>query len=147
MRKLTRFLLLGTLTAPLVRGQGTPTKANKAIYDLVDAYSEAREKQDTVLLKKILTADVDQLVSTGEWRTGIGEAISGMMRSSATKPGTRTLTVEKIRYLSPQSGLADARYVIQNDDGTARQMWSTFVVVKQRGQWKISGIRNMLPAK
>ena len=70
-----------------------------------------------------------------------------MMRSSATKPGTRTLTVEKIRYLSPQSGLADARYVIQNDDGTARQMWSTFVVVKQRGQWKISGIRNMLPAK
>ena len=147
MRKLTIFLLLGTLTAPLVRGQGTPTKANKAIYDLVDAYSEAREKQDTILLKNILTADVDQLVSTGEWRTGIGEAVSGMIRSSATKPGTRTLTVEKIRYLSPQSGLADARYVIQNDDGTARQMWSTFVVVKQRGQWKISGIRNMLPAK
>lgn len=147
MKKLTVLLLIGTLSAPLVRGQGTPTQANKAIYDLIDAYSEAREKQDTVLLKKILTADVDQLVSTGEWRTGIGEAVSGMIRSSATKPGTRTLTVEKIRYLSPQSGLADARYVIQNDDGTARQMWSTFVVVKQRGQWKISGIRNMLPAK
>ena len=147
MKKLTVLLLIGTLSAPLVRGQGTPTQANKAIYDLIDAYSEAREKQDTVLLKKILTADVDQLVSTGEWRTGIGEAVSGMIRSSATKPGTRTLTVEKIMYLSPQSGLADARYVIQNDDGTARQMWSTFVVVKQRGQWKISGIRNMLPAK
>lgn len=147
MKQLALLLLLGTLAAPLVRGQGTPTRDDKAIYDLVDAYSEAREKQDTVLLKKILTADVDQLVSTGEWRTGIGEAISGMMRSSATKPGTRTLTVEKIRYLTPQSGLADARYVIRNDDGTARQMWSTFLVVKQKGTWKISAIRNMLPAK
>ena len=128
MKQLALFLVLSTLTAPLVRGQGTPTKDDKAIYDLVDAYSEAREKQ-------------------GEWRTGIGESISGMMRSSATKPGTRTLTVEKIRYLSPQSGIADARYVIQNDDGTVRQMWSTFILIKQKGTWKISAIRNMLPAK
>lgn len=147
MKKLTIFILLGTLAAPFVRGQGTSTKTDKAIYDLIDAYSEAREKQDTVLLKKILTTDVDQLVSTGEWRSGLGEAVAGMMRSSATKPGTRTLTIEKLRYLTAQSGMADARYVIQNDDGTARQMWSTFVVVKQKGTWKISAIRNMLPAK
>ncbi len=147
MKKLALFILVGTLAATFVRGQGTPTKDNKAIYDLVDAYSEAREKQDTVLLKRILTADVDQLVSTGEWRTGIGEAVTGMIRSSATKPGTRTLTVEKIRFLSPQSAMADARYVIQNDDGTPRHMWSTFMVVKHRGQWKISAIRNMMPAK
>jgi len=138
---------MGTLAAPFVQGQGTSTKQNQAIYDLIDAYSEAREKQDTVLLKNILTTDVDQLVSTGEWRTGIREAIAGMMRSSTTAPGTRTLTVEKIRYLNPQSALADARYVIQNDDGTARQMWSTFVVVRQHNKWKISAIRNMLPAK
>ncbi|MPR36233.1 DUF4440 domain-containing protein [Salmonirosea aquatica] len=147
MKQLAIYLVLSTLTLPSVQGQGTPSQADKAIYDLIDAYSEAREKQDTILLKKILTTDVDQLVSTGEWRTGIGESVSGMMRSSATKPGTRSLTVEKIRYLNPQSALADARYVIQNDDRTARQMWSTFVVVKQRNQWKISAIRNMLPAK
>ena len=147
MKTLALFIAMSTLAAPFVRGQGTLTKQNQAIYDLVDAYSEAREKQDTVLLKKIMTADVDQLVSTGEWRTGIGEAVTGMIRSSATKPGTRTLTVEKIKYLTPQSGLADARYVIRNDDGTARQMWSTFVVVKQGNQWKISAIRNMLPAQ
>ena len=147
MKKLAIFVLLGTLAAPLVRGQGTGSDSDKAIIDLVDAYSEAREKQDTVLLKKILTTDIDQLVSTGEWRTGIGESVTGMIRSSATKPGTRTLKVEKIKYLTPQSGIADARYVIQNDDGTTRQMWSTFMVVKQRNTWKISAIRNMLPAK
>jgi hypothetical protein len=147
MKLLAFFLILSTLTLPFAHGQGTPTQADKAIYDLVDAYSEAREKQDTVLLKKILTTDVDQLVSTGEWRTGIGESIAGMMRSSASVPGTRTLTVEKIKYLNPQCAVADARYVIQNSDGTARHMWSTFIVIKQKGTWKISSIRNMLPAK
>lgn len=68
MKQLVIFLFMGTLAAPFVRGQGTATKIDKPIYDLVDAYSEAREKKDTVLLKKILTTDIDQLVSTGEWR-------------------------------------------------------------------------------
>lgn len=147
MKRRAFYILMITLAAPFVRGQGTLSKNDQAIHDLVDAYSEAREKQDTLLLKEILTRDIDQLVSTGEWRTGIGEAVAGMIRSSATKPGTRSLTVEKIKYLTPRSGIADARYVIQNDDGSARQMWSTFLVVKQRKNWKISAIRNMLPAK
>lgn len=121
-------------------------KQDQAIRALVDTYSLAREKQDTVLLKTILTEDIDQLVSSGEWREGIKGATSGMIQSSTTNPGTRTLRVEKIRYLTPRSAVADARYTIQNPDGTSRQMWSTFIVVAQRGKWKIAAIRNMLPS-
>ena len=113
---------------------------------LIDNYSLARDKKDTVLLKKILTNDVDQLVSSGEWRNGISEAVQGMMRSSENNPGTRTLTVEKIRFLDSKNAIADARYEIKSREGTTRKMWSTFVVVNDNGKWKIAAIRNMLPS-
>jgi uncharacterized protein (TIGR02246 family) len=116
------------------------------IYKLIDNYSLARDKKDTVLLKNILTTDIDQLVSTGEWRSGMNEAVQGMQRSSQGNPGTRTLTIEKVRFLDQNNAIADARYEIKNPDGTTRKMWSTFIVVQQMGFWKIAAIRNMLPA-
>jgi hypothetical protein len=121
-------------------------KPTQDIYALIDNYSLARDKKDTVLLKRILTADIDQLVSTGEWRTGMGEAVRGMQQSSQGNPGTRTLTVEKVRFLDALNALVDARYEI-NTQGNPRKMWSTFVVVNQNGQWKIAAIRNMLPSE
>ena len=118
----------------------------KAITSLIDQYSEAREKRDTVLLKTILTTDVDQLVSNGEWRNGIGPSVEGMLKSSVNSPGTRTLNIEKIRMLNPNSAIVDCKYEIQNKDGTTRKMWSTFIVLSDKKVWKISAIRNMLPA-
>jgi uncharacterized protein (TIGR02246 family) len=121
-------------------------KLMREIYTLIDNYSRAREKKDTLLLKSILTEDVDQLVSSGEWRSGIRAAVQGMQRSSEGNPGTRTLIVEKIRFLDSKNAIADARYEIKNPDGSLRKMWSAFVVVQQQGRWKIAAIRNMLPA-
>jgi uncharacterized protein (TIGR02246 family) len=118
----------------------------KAISSLIAQYSETRDKKDTVLLKAILTADIDQLVSTGEWRTGIDAAVEGMMKSSGNSPGKRTLHIEKIRMLNPDIAIVDCKYEIQNTDGTARKMWSAFIVVSDKKAWKISAIRNMLPA-
>jgi len=118
----------------------------KDIVALIDKYSEAREKRDTVLLKKILTTDIDQLVSTGEWRDGMGSAVQGMLKSSASRPGTRTLTVDKIRMLNTTTAIVDCRYEIQDDNGSSRKMWSTFIVIAVEKIWKISAIRNMLPA-
>ena len=118
----------------------------KAIATLIDQYAQAREKRDTVLLKSILTADIDQLVSTGEWRNGITAAVEGMLKSSANNPGTRTLTVDKIRMISSTSAIVDCRYEIQNTNNTTRKMWSTFIVIADKEIWKISAIRNMLPA-
>jgi len=77
---------------------------------------------------------------------GILEAVEGMQRSSNTNVGKRTLTVEKCRLLLPEVGIIDARYQIESQDGSIRNMWSTFVVIKEDGHWKISAIRNMLPS-
>jgi uncharacterized protein (TIGR02246 family) len=138
----TQFLVPACVMAQAAR-EGD--KKTQPINSLIDNYSLAREKKDTALLKSILTDDVDQLVSTGEWRNGLSESVQGMQRSSATSPGTRTLTVERIRFLDSNNAIADARYEIKNPDGTTRKMWSTFVVVNQKGRWKIAAIRNMLP--
>ena len=142
------FLLFLYLSPVMVKAQnGKPTTSQqKGIVALIDKYSEAREKSDTTLLKNILTKDVDQLVSTGEWRTGIAAAIEGMLKSSANSPGTRTLTVDKIRMLNANCAIADCRYEIKNADNTTRKMWSSFTVVANKSVWKISAIRNMLPS-
>ena len=126
---------------------GEPTaKDKKEIQQLIDSYSQARETLDTALLQRILTTDIDQLVSSGEWRTGMEGAMKGMMRSSTSNPGDRTLTIDKLRFLSSTAAIVDARYEIKNANGSVRKMWSTFIVVEQGGVWKISAIRNMLPA-
>lgn len=122
-------------------------KQQKAIALVIDKYTLARETKDTVLLKTILTPEIDQLVSSGEWRTGISTAVQGMLRSSESNSGKRIITIDKIRLLTKTSAIVDARYEIQNADETARNMWSTFVVVQEANAWKIAAIRNMLPQK
>ncbi|WP_162339667.1 DUF4440 domain-containing protein [Cyclobacterium salsum] len=118
----------------------------KAIIQLVAQYADARDRIDTVLLKDIITEDMDQLVSSGEWRYGKVAAIQGMSGSSQANPGDRILKVERVRYMDENVGLADARYTIKNEDGSERKMWSTFVAVKKGNHWKIAAIRNMLPS-
>lgn len=122
-------------------------KQQQAISSVINKYSEAREKRDTVLLKSILSTEIDQLVSSGEWRTGIHAAVQGMLRSSENNSGKRTIVIDKIRLLTETSAIVDTRYEIENADGTVRKMWSTFIVVRNSDTWKISAIRNMLPQK
>src|SRR5580765_3862428 len=101
MKNIVLLLLLILKVGLFLYGQNIipDDSQRKAITSLINQYSEAREKRDTMLLKAILTIDVDQLVSTGEWRNGIGASLEGMLKSSATSPGTRTLGIEKIRML------------------------------------------------
>ena len=147
MKNIALLLLYNLIVPMLLFSQDNLPGAQqrKAITALIDQYSEAREKRDTTLLKTILTNDVDQLVSTGEWRNGMSAAVEGMLRSSASTPGTRTLDIEKIRMLNSNSAIVDCKYEIQNKDGTARKMWSTSLVIAVKENWKISAIRNMLP--
>jgi hypothetical protein len=128
--------------------ENIPSKKQKRdIHFLIEKYSMARANKDTSLLKRILTKDIDQLVSSGTWRKGKEESMKGMLRSSENNPGTRTLKIENIRLLNPLCGVVDARYEIKYPEGVSRKMWSTFIVVAIEGEWKISGIRNMLPAR
>lgn len=148
MKTVFLLLLFNVSGALLSYGQNQKPDDDqrKAITFLIDQYSQAREKSDTGLLKKILTTDVDQLVSTGEWRMGIGAAVQGMLKSTANSPGIRTLHVENIRILNPVTAIVDCKYEIQNTSGNIRKMWSTFLVVAEKELWKITAIRNMLPA-
>ena len=148
MKAFLLVLSLSAATASSLQAQNTARddKKIKDIQVLIDKYSKAREERDTVLLKSILTSDVDQLVSTGEWRNGVHSSVKGMLNSSAANPGDRTLTVDKIRFFNPDNAIVDCKYEIRNADGSIRKMWSTFVVAYEKGAWKISAIRNMLPA-
>jgi uncharacterized protein (TIGR02246 family) len=118
-----------------------------AIREVVRLYASAREASDPQAIEALFVADADQLVSSGEWRRGRSVLVTGALASSARTGGTRTLEVEAVRMVAPDVAIADARYVISGIEGTApRRMWSTFVMVRQQGTWRISAIRNMLPA-
>lgn len=122
-----------------------PTAADDAaIRDVVRRYVDAREARDPEAVAALFTADADQLVSSGEWRRGRDVLVKGTMASSARNPGTRTIVVETLRMIDANTAIADARYEISGVE--TRKMWSTFVVARQQGQWRISAIRNMLPA-
>ena len=144
---LIHFILLVVIAQAGFAQTSEKQKADSnEILHLINQYSSARDSRDTVLLRQILTGDVDQLVSSGEWRNSMDAAIQGMLNSSTSNPGDRKLTVEKIRFLSENSALVDARYIITNPDQTIRKMWSSFVVVRNKKNWQISAIRNMLPS-
>lgn len=147
IRKVSYSFTLFLLTQFAYSQSGLPNDLQKKeLTALIDQYSLMRDKNDTIMLKSILTSDVDQLVSTGEWRVGMPSAVQGMQRSSAGTPGTRVLRVERIKMLSKISAIVDCRYEIQNPDRTIRKMWSAFIVVKEKKSWKITSIRNMLPS-
>jgi len=143
---ITLVLIAGIISGLSAQNLKATPEQKDDVVKLIGYYTEAREKKDAALLEQILTDNIDQLVSSGTWRKGKDESMKGMMRSSSSNPGNRTITVESFRLLTTESGIADARYVIQNADGSSRKMWSTFIVVLQNDRWKISAIRNMLPA-
>lgn len=150
MKFLSLLLWISLYYAPLIaQPQKHLEDQRKEIRTLIDQYARARENQDTVVLKTLLTDDIDQLVSSGEWRRGREESLAGMLRSSTRNPGKRALTVETIRFISPGSALVDARYEIRSFDntGSLRKMWSTFLIVHKQEGWKIAAIRNMRPAR
>ena len=118
-----------------------------AIKDLVGRYAAARESRNPDAIRKLFTEDADQLVSSGVWRRGREALVEGMLGSSRRNPGSRTLTVETVRFPAKDLALADARYIIRGTGGAPdRRMWSTFLCVRSGDEWRIAAIRNMLPA-
>lgn len=118
-----------------------------AVRDLVARYVSAREHRDPQATAALFTADADQLVSSGEWRKGRDAVVRGTLASSENTGGHRTITVESVRFLSPEAAIADGRYEITGlAGGQARRMWTTIVCARTPDGWRIAAIRNMLPA-
>lgn len=144
MRILILFMALLAPLVPLAMLSASPGHDDEAIRALVKNYLAARDKDDPRAVGALFTEDADQLVSTGEWRRGRDALVKGTIASTRAG-GQRTLTVESIRYITADAAVADARYELVRDTGT-RHMWSTFVMVRAGGGWRIAAIRNMLPA-
>ncbi len=124
-----------------------PNVEEAAIKDVVARYVDARDRKDAKATEALFTAEADQLVSSGEWRKGRDAVVKGTMASSEASGGKRTINVETVRFLTPDVALADGRYEIAGTNGAAaRRMWSTFLMTRTAEGWKISAIRNMLPA-
>jgi uncharacterized protein (TIGR02246 family) len=147
MRVTIAALIVFTIAAG--QAQSPPAGSRRPDEDAVRAvvrqYVDAREARDPKAVAALFTADADQLVSSGEWRLGRDNVVSGSLASSAQTGGKRTIDVERVRFVSGDVAIADGRYSITGE-GNDRRMWSTFVMVKEADGWKIAAIRNMLPA-
>lgn len=143
---LTVLALLAVLSA----SEQAPGPANEeaAVREIVKRYVDARERQDPKAIEALFTEDADQLTSSGEWRRGRGEVVKGTMASSQRTSGTRTITVETVRFPARGIAIADGRYEISGlAGGATRRMWTSFVLTGSPDGWRITAIRNMLPAQ
>ena len=140
-------LLIALVATLAATPQPKPAAADDAaVRDLVRKYADAREKNDAAAVGALFTADADQLVSSGEWRRGREALVKGVLASTQSG-GTRTTTVETVRFLTPDTAIVDARYEIVGGAYVERRMWSSFVMARTKEGWRIAAIRNMLPAK
>jgi uncharacterized protein (TIGR02246 family) len=148
MRLIMAALVGLTLVAP---GPDQPSASSargsdgEAVRTIVRRYVDAREARDPKAVAALFTADADQLVSSGEWRLGRDDVVTGSVASSAQSGGKRQIEVERVRLVSKEVALADGRYSITGLEAGDRRMWTTFVMVKEPGGWRIAAIRNMLP--
>jgi len=138
--------LLTLLQAPAPGAQPVP-RDEAAIRDVVKAYVAAREQSDPSAIGALFADGADQLTSSGEWRKGRDAIVRGTLESSRRAAGTRTITLETIRFPASGVALADGRYEITGAQTGTRRMWTTFLLVRAGDRWRITAIRNMLPAE
>ena len=137
--------LLIVFQAPAPNAQPA-ARDEAAIRDVVKVYVDARERSDAAAIGALFTDGADQLTSSGDWRKGRDEIVRGTLASSKQTSGTRTITLETIRFPAPGVALADGRYEISGAQEGTRRMWTTFLLVRTSDRWRIAAIRNMLPA-
>jgi uncharacterized protein (TIGR02246 family) len=135
---LTAVLLLGQESGPGVRDEA-------AVREVIQRYTTARTREDRAAIEALFTADADQYTTAGEWRRGRAAVVPGTLQSSARNPGTRAIRVEGVRFVTPDVAIADGPYEITTDGTPGRRMWTTIVLTREAGGWRIAAIRNMAP--
>jgi uncharacterized protein (TIGR02246 family) len=147
IKKLLILPLFATLpiSAP---SQETSRRAadEAAIRAVVQAFIDTRESDDREGLTATLTAEADQLVSTGNIRTGRDAVVDGSLSTTTSNGGRRQISIETIRFLSPGIAIGDGPYdVVDRINGPDRHYLTTMVFQRIDGRWKIAAIRNMQP--
>jgi uncharacterized protein (TIGR02246 family) len=119
-----------------------------AVREVVRKYVGARDLRDAGAIEALFTSDADQQTTSGEWRRGRAQIVPGTLESSRQNTGTRTITVESVRFVTPDVALADGPYEISASSGAAtRRMRATFVIRRDADTWRIAAIRNMMPTQ
>lgn len=144
MRLLLLLSLCFTSSVALLAQSSTDDAAVRAV---IQKYMDARDQRDPTALAALFTSEVDQLVSSGEWRKGREAVVKGTLGSSQATGGKRTITVETVRFLGSSVALADGRYELSGlTNGETRKMWTSILLQRDPDGWHITAIRNMLPA-
>jgi uncharacterized protein (TIGR02246 family) len=120
------------------------SKDEAAVREVVQRYVNARELKDPAAIEALFTADADQHTTSGEWRRGRAQIVPGTLESSKRNPGTRTITVQAVRFMTSDVAIVDGPYEIAGAGGT-RRMWATLVLKREADGWRIAAIRNMVP--
>jgi uncharacterized protein (TIGR02246 family) len=147
MRFLT-IVVCGVMTTTLLHAQRPVARAadEAAVREVVASYMTARARRDPRAIEALFTADADQQTTSGEWRRGRAAIVPGTLQSSERNPGTRTIRVESVRFLTSDVAIADGPYEIGGAGGAAtRRMWTSIVLVRVADGWRIAAIRNMVP--
>jgi uncharacterized protein (TIGR02246 family) len=142
MRSLPLILCLLAATPALAQ----PRAADEAaIRKLVADYVNARDLRSAEAIGALFTADADQHTTAGEWRRGRAQIVPGTLDSSRRNPGDRRIVIQSIRFLNPDAAIADGPYEIGAPGGEIRRMWTTLVLTRAGGLWRIAAIRNATP--
>ena len=145
MMRTLLVLCLAAVSSPVAQDPGMATTDDVAVKTVIRNYVNARELRDPAAIEGLFTTDADQHTTSGEWRRGRAQVTSGSLASSTQNPGDRTITVETVRLITPDVAIADGPYEITTG-GSVRRMWTTIVLERERGAWRITAIRNMVPA-
>jgi uncharacterized protein (TIGR02246 family) len=150
MRALHRFLTF-VLVAVAAGGPASaqhPNAADEAaIRAVIQAFITTREANDAAGLTALLARDVDQRQTSGNMRSGRDAVVAGSLQTTQATGGTRTITVDSLRFVSADVAIADGRYdSIGRADGSDQRMLTSIVLHREADGWKITAIRNMLPA-
>ncbi|HQR36203.1 MAG TPA: SgcJ/EcaC family oxidoreductase [Blastocatellia bacterium] len=141
------ILFLFAVLTPWFEQAKSAANDEATVRAVVANYVDARERIDPKAVEPLFTEDADQLVSSGEWRKGRPAVVKGTMASSASTGGKRTITVESVRFVTTDVAIADGRYELTGlAGGATRSMWTTIILKRSGKEWRITAIRNMLPA-
>jgi uncharacterized protein (TIGR02246 family) len=144
----TYLALVLIVAAPLAFAQGSDRAADEAaIRAVIQAFLDTRENNDAAGLAALLTADVDQRQTSGNMRSGRDAVVQGSLATQQSTGGTRTISVDSLRFVGADVAIADGRYdSVGRADGTDQRMLTSMVLRREGGAWKIAAIRNMLPS-
>ncbi len=134
------LLSLGSSVAQPVRPD------EEAIRDTISRYVNARNEKAPDRIRDLFTKEADQLVSNGNWRHGVDQLVQGMVESSSKEQAKSSVSITGVRMVDPDVAIVDGRYRTTSLDGAIREMWTTFIVKRTTGGWRIAAIRNMKPA-